>query len=143
MSGGVQGGFARKVPISGLKAPQGRLRACYQHLGAITSVPYKIQCGQKVIRCKGKNESGFKKTAGHKKRPRNGAFYFKFVTGWLPVYDHQPPTRRTKMVPAGLLLTFCTVLVAWLKITVSTPKVSTTATRARICLLTSICDSAS
>ena len=45
------------------------------------------------------------------------------------------------MVPAGLLLTLRTVLVAWLKITVSTPKVSTTATRARICLLTSICDS--
>ena len=74
MSGGVQGGFARKVPISGLKGPQGRLRACYQHLGAITSVPYKIQCGQKVIRCKGKNESGFKKTAGYKKSPGEGPF---------------------------------------------------------------------
>ena len=76
MSGGVQGGFARKVPISGLKVPQGRLRACYQHLGAITSVPYKIQCGQKVIRCKGKNESGSKKTVGHEKKgPKEGAFF--------------------------------------------------------------------
>ena len=76
MSGGVQGKFARKVPISGLKGPQGRLRACYQHLGAITSVPYKIQCGQKVIRCKGKNESESKKTVAHeKKAPERGPLF--------------------------------------------------------------------
>ena len=80
MSGGVQGEFARKIPISGLKCPQGRLRACYQHLGAITSVPYKIQSGQKVIRCKGKNEPGFKKIAGYKKGPAQGPF-FDFSTG--------------------------------------------------------------
>ena len=74
MSGGVQGGFAREVPFSGLKGPQGRLRACYQHLGAITSVPYKIQCGQKVIRCKGKNELGLKKLPGTKKGPGEEPF---------------------------------------------------------------------
>jgi len=39
-------------------------------------VPYKIQCGQKVIRCKGKNESGFKKTVGHeKKAPERGLLF--------------------------------------------------------------------
>ena len=82
MSGGVQGGFARKAPISGLKDPQGRLCACYQHLGAITSVPYKIQCGQKVIRCKGKNESGFKKTAGHQNKAPERGLLFR-IDDWM------------------------------------------------------------
>lgn len=64
----------RNGSVLRLKRPQERLRACYQHLGAITFVPYSTQCGQKVIRCKGKNVLGFKKTSGNKKRPQRGAF---------------------------------------------------------------------
>lgn len=42
------------------------------------------------------------------------------------------------MVSADLLFTLRTVLVAWLKIAVSTPKLSTTATRVQICLFTNV-----
>jgi len=77
-------------------------------------------------------DSAWKKNLATAKR-----LFAKFCGSWqLSETASQPPTLRTIILPAGLLLTFRTARLDLLKSIVSTPNVSTTLTRMRICLPT-------